>query len=104
MFSLYDFNQNYLLVVLFDVDFDCLVLYLELVFLLFGDVFYDFGVKIWYVYFLMIVIILIYYLFENGGLFEIVGVGNEGVLGIFFFMGGGMIFSYVVVQIGGYGY
>jgi hypothetical protein len=42
-----------------------------------------------YVYFPTTAIISIHYLLENGGSSEIAGVGNEGVLGVALFMGGG---------------
>ena len=41
---------------------------------------------------------------ENGGSSEIAGVGNEGMLGVALFMGGGSTPSRAVIQTGGHGY
>jgi CRP-like cAMP-binding protein len=100
----HDPNQNHLLAALLDADFDRLSCHLELVPLLLGDVLCESGGKLDYVYFPTTAIISIHYLLENGGSSEIAGVGNEGVLGISLFMGGGSTPSRATVQTGGFGY
>jgi hypothetical protein len=83
-----DPNQNHLLAALLDTEFDRLAPYLELVPMLLGDVLYESGGKLQYVYFPITAIVSLHYLLENGGSSEIAGVGNEGLVGISLFMGG----------------
>jgi CRP-like cAMP-binding protein len=97
-------NQNHLLAALLDAEFDRLSPHLELIPMLLGDVLYESGGKLHYVYFPTTSIISLHYLLENGGSSEIAGVGNEGVLGISLFMGGDTTPSRAIVQTGGYGY
>ncbi|MFZ6759200.1 Crp/Fnr family transcriptional regulator [Undibacterium sp. Ji50W] len=99
-----DPNQNYLLAALLDAEFNRLSPYLELVPMPLGDVLYESGGKLQYVYFPTTSIVSLHYLLENGGSSEIAGVGNEGVVGISLFMGGDSTPSRAVVQTGGYGY
>jgi CRP-like cAMP-binding protein len=97
-------NQNHLLAALLDVDYERLAPHLELVPMLLGDVLYESGGKLQYVYFPTNSIISLHYLLENGGSSEIAGVGNEGVIGIALFMGGDTTPSRAVVQTGGFAY
>lgn len=97
-------NQNHLLAALLDAEFDRLSPQLELIPMLLGDVLYESGGKLHYVYFPTTSIISLHYLLENGGSSEIAGVGNEGVLGISLFMGGDTTPSRAIVQTGGFGY
>jgi len=99
-----DPNHNHLLAALLDAEFDRLSPHLESIPLLLGDVLCESGGKLDYVYFPTTAIISLHYLLENGGSSEIAGVGNEGVLGISLFMGGGSTPSRAVVQTGGRGY
>ena len=100
----HDPSQNHLLAALLDAEFDRLAPHLELIPMLLGDVLYESGGKLQYVYFPTTSIVSLHYLLENGGSSEIAGVGNEGVLGISLFMGGETTPSSAVVQTGGYGY
>ena len=100
----HDPNQNHLLAALLDAEFDRLAPHLELVPMKLGDVLYESGAKIHYVYFPTSAIISLHYLLENGGSSEIAGVGNEGILGVSVFMGGDSTPSRAVVQTGGHGY
>jgi CRP-like cAMP-binding protein len=102
--GLHDPNQNHLLAAMLDAEFDRLAPHLELVPMLLGDVIYESGGKLQYVYFPTTSIVSLHYLLENGGSSEIAGVGNEGVLGISLFMGGDSTPSRAVVQTGGHGY
>lgn len=104
MATAHDPNQNHLLAALLDVEFDRLSPHLELVPMLLGDVLYESGGKLHYVYFPTSSIISLHYLLEDGGSSEIAGVGNEGVLGISLFMGGNTTPSRAIVQTGGFGY
>jgi CRP-like cAMP-binding protein len=100
----HDPNQNHLLAALLDTEFERLSPHLESVPLLLGDVLCESGGQLDYVYFPTTAIISLHYLLENGDMSEIAGVGNEGVLGISLFMGGGSTPSRAVVQTGGFGY
>ena len=104
MSSQNDPNQNHLLAALLDADFDRLAPHLELVPMRLGDVLYESGGKLQYVYFPTSAIVSLHYLLENGGSSEIAGVGNEGILGVSLFMGGNTTPSRAVVQTGGFGY
>ncbi len=104
MSSKQDPNQNHLMAALLDAEFDRLSPHLELIPMKLGDVLYESGDKVQYVYFPTSAIISLHYLLENGGSSEIAGVGNEGVLGISTFMGGDSTPSRAVVQTGGFGY
>lgn len=99
-----DPNHNHLLAALLDAEFDRLAPHLESIPLLLGDVLCESGAKLDYVYFPTTAIISLHYQLENGGSSEIAGVGNEGVLGISLFMGGGSTPSRAIVQTGGRGY
>jgi CRP-like cAMP-binding protein len=99
-----DPNQNHLLAALLDAEFERLSPHLQPVHLLLGDVLCESGGKLDYVYFPTTAIISIHYLLENGGSAEVAGVGNEGMLGVALFMGGGSTPSRAVVQTSGFGY
>ena len=104
MSSKQDPNQNHLLAALLDAEFGRLSPHLELTPMRLGDVLYESGDKLQYVYFPTSSIISLHYLLENGGSSEMAGVGNEGVLGVSLFMGGESTPSRAVVQTGGFGY
>jgi CRP-like cAMP-binding protein len=104
MSSQQDPNQNHLLAALLDAEFNRVAPHLELVTMKLGDVLYESGDKLQYVYFPTTAIISLHYLLENGGSSEIAGVGNEGLLGVSLFMGGESTPSRAVVQTGGFGY
>jgi CRP-like cAMP-binding protein len=104
MSSPQDPNQNHLLAALLDAEFNRLSPHLELISMKLGDVLYESGDRLQYVYFPTTCIISLHYLLENGGSSEIAGVGNEGLLGVSLFMGGDSTPSRAVVQTGGFGY
>jgi CRP-like cAMP-binding protein len=66
-------------------------------------VLYESGGTMSHVYFPTNAIISLLYVLENGASAEIAVVGNEGVVGISLFMGGGSTPSRAVVQSAGYG-
>ncbi|MFT5534089.1 MAG: CRP-like cAMP-binding protein [Candidatus Paceibacteria bacterium] len=104
MASLHNPTQNHLLANLPPTEFARLSPYLELVPLLLGDVLYESGGKLKYVYFPTSAILSLHCQLQNGSSSEIAGVGNEGVLGVSLFMGGLTTPSRATVQTGGYGY
>jgi CRP-like cAMP-binding protein len=77
---------------------------LELVEMPLGQVLYESGSTLEHVYFPTTSIVSLLYVMENGASAEIAVVGNEGVVGISIFMGGGSTPSRGVVQSAGHGY
>ncbi|MCK7593093.1 Crp/Fnr family transcriptional regulator [Pseudomarimonas salicorniae] len=69
-----------------------------------GKVLYEAGEAMRYVYFPTDAIVSLLYVMENGASAEISVVGNEGVVGVSVFMGGGSTPSRAVVQSGGQGF
>ncbi|MDB5796487.1 MAG: Crp/Fnr family transcriptional regulator [Paucimonas sp.] len=104
MHMLHDPNRNHLLAALLDAEFDRLAPHLELVPMLLGDVIHESGGTLHHAYFPTTAIVSLHYELENGSSAEIAGVGNEGVLGVSLFMGGGTTPSRALVQTGGHGY
>ncbi|MFL6659114.1 MAG: Crp/Fnr family transcriptional regulator [Massilia sp.] len=102
--SRHDPNQNHLLAAMPEAEYARLAPHLELLPMLLGDVLYESGGKLQYLYFPTTSIVSLHYLLENGGSSEIAGVGNEGVLGVSLFMGGNTTPSRAIVQTGGHGY
>jgi CRP-like cAMP-binding protein len=104
MLLTHDPFQNHLLAALPSAEFKRLEAELELVQLKLGDVLYESGCKLGYVYFPTTAIISLLYVLEDGASAEIAVVGNEGILGISLFMGGDTTPSRAVVQCAGWGY
>jgi CRP-like cAMP-binding protein len=69
-----------------------------------GDVLYESGAQLRYVYFPTTSIISLLYVMEDGASAEIAIVGNEGILGISLFMGGETTPSRAVVQSAGHAF
>ena len=69
-----------------------------------GEVLYESGAQLYFVYFPTTAIVSLHYLLENGASAEIAGVGNEGVIGTSIFMGGNTTPSLATVQTAGCGY
>jgi hypothetical protein len=67
-----------------------------------GDVLYESGGELRYVYFPTTSIVSLLYVLEGGASAEIAIVGNEGILGISLFMGGDTTPSRAVVQSAGH--
>jgi CRP-like cAMP-binding protein len=68
-----------------------------------GQVLYESGIALDYVYFPLTAIVSLLYVMENGASAEIAVVGNEGILGVSLFMGGESTPSRAVVQSAGLG-
>ena len=98
-----DPHQNHLLAALPATDYERLQPHLELIPMKLGDVLYESGSKLRYVYFPTTSIVSLLYVMEDGASAEIAIVGNEGILGISLFMGGDTTPSRAIVQSAGYG-
>jgi CRP-like cAMP-binding protein len=96
-------HQNHLLDALPIEDYERLALHLELIPMQLGDVLYEPGVNLRYVYFPTTSIVSLLYVMEDGASAEIAIVGNEGILGVPLFMGGDTTPSRAVVQSAGHG-
>ncbi|MCJ0765215.1 Crp/Fnr family transcriptional regulator [Variovorax terrae] len=97
-------RQNQLLAALPDAEWLRWQPQLELVDLSLGQVLYESGAKMPYVYFPVDAIVSLLYVLEDGASAEIAVVGFEGVVGISIFMGGGTTPSRAVVQSAGMGF
>ena len=97
-------HQNHLLNGLPAHDFARVESKLELIPLALGEVIYESGDKLRHVYFPTTSIISMLYVMEDGASAEIAVVGNEGIVGISLFMGGGTTPSRAVVQSAGCAY
>jgi len=97
-------KQNHLLDALPARDYDRIQAHLELVPMALGDVLYESGVQLRYVYFPTTSILSLLYVMEDGASAEIAIVGNEGILGISLFMGGETTPSRAVVQSAGHAF
>jgi CRP-like cAMP-binding protein len=97
-------HQNHLLEALPTGDYERLAPHLELIPMGLGDVIYESGSQLRYVYFPTTCIISLLYVMEDGASAEIAIVGNEGILGISLFMGGDTTPSRAVVQSAGHGF
>ncbi|PKO60670.1 MAG: Crp/Fnr family transcriptional regulator [Betaproteobacteria bacterium HGW-Betaproteobacteria-18] len=102
--SLHNPSQNHLLAALPTADFEALAAHLELVPLPLGQMLYDPGTQMRHAYFPTTSIVSLHYVTESGASAETAGVGNEGVVGISLFMGGGTTSSSAVVQTAGQAY
>ena len=97
-------QQNHLLDALPADKYEYFFSQLELVPMPVGEVLYESGEKLRYVYFPTTCIVSKFYVMENGASTEIAVVGNEGIIGISLFMGGGTMPNRAVVRNGGYAY
>jgi len=97
-------HQNHLLDALPPSDYERLAPHLELVPMALGEVLYESGVQLRFVYFPTTSILSLLYVMEDGASAEIAIVGNEGILGISLFMGGETTPSRAVVQSAGHAF
>ena len=94
-------RQNRLLAALPDEDYQRLVPHLSSVFFGLGEVVYEFAGRLDFVYFPTTAIVSLLYTMENGSSAEMGLTGNDGVVGIALFMGGGTMPNRAVVQSAG---
>jgi CRP-like cAMP-binding protein len=99
-----DPRQNRLLALLPDGEWQRWQPQLELVALPLGRVLYESGATLSHAYFPVSAIVSLQFVTENGSTAQIAVVGNEGVVGIPLFMGGGSTPSQAVVQSAGEAY
>ena len=104
MTALHDPKQNHLLHALPAAESARLFPHLELVAMPLGDVLYESGSQLRYVYFPSTSIVSLLYVMEDGASAEIAVVGNEGMVGVALFMGGETTPSRAVVQSAGHAY
>lgn len=97
-------KQNHLLAALPQDEYAVLAAHLEEVVLPLGEVIYESGGQLLYVYFPTTSIVSLLYVMENGASAEIAVVGNEGIIGIALFMGGNSMPNRAVVQSAGRAY
>ena len=97
-------GQNHLLDALPADKYERLFSQLELVPMLIGEVLYESGEELRYVYFPTTSIVSKFYVSENGASTESAVVGNEGLIGISLFMGGRTMPNRAVVRNEGYAY
>lgn len=93
--------ENRLLAALSPDDYDRLRPNLQQVSFSLGEVVYEFGGRLDYVYFPTTSIVSLLYTMENGSSAEMGLTGNDGVVGIALFMGGGTMPNRAVVQSAG---
>jgi CRP-like cAMP-binding protein len=97
------FKKNRLLSALPPAEWNRWSAALEAVEMPLGEVLYEPGVTLKYVYFPVTSIVSLLYVMENGASAEIAVVGNEGIVGVSLFMGGESTPSRAVVQSAGLG-
>ena len=96
--------QNQLLRALPAEASELLLPHLEPVDMRLGEVIYESGGELCYVYFPITCIVSLLYVMENGSSAEIAVVGNDGIVGVALFMGGGSMPNRAVVQSAGRAY
>jgi len=94
-------GQNYLLSELYAIEFDRLLPFLEPVLLTRGTVLYQANTEIMYAYFPTTAIVSIDSILADGSTVEIASVGNEGLVGVPIFMGGGTSPNRAIVRVTG---
>lgn len=97
----HDQVENRLLASLDDEEYKRLVPHLEQLSFPLGEVVYESGGQLDYVYFPTTAIVSLLYIMENGATAEMGLAGNEGVVGIALFMGGNTMPNRAVVQSAG---
>lgn len=97
----FDKFSNHLLAALPEAEWQRWLPHMELVDLKLGQVLYESGGKMHYVYFPINSIVSLLFVLENGSSAEIAVVDNEGIVGVSLFMGGETTPSRAVVQSAG---
>ena len=96
--------QNHLLAALPAEDYARLLPDLELIAMPLGRVLYESGGHLGHLYFPTTSIVSLLYVMESGASAEIAITGNDGLVGVFLFMGGAITPRQAVVQSAGNGY
>ena len=96
-----DAQMNHLIAALPPDEFSRVRASLEPVTLALGEVIYESGEQLEYIYFPTTAIIFLLYIMENGSTAEIGMAGNDGLVGIALYMGGSTTPSRAIVQSAG---
>lgn len=94
-------GHNHLLAALPGAELAALAPYLEPLTLALGQMIYEPGQQLQHAVFPTSAVVSLYYVTESGAAAESAGVGNEGMVGVSLFMGGGSTPSSAVVQTAG---
>jgi CRP-like cAMP-binding protein len=97
-------RQNHILGALPVAEYERLSPHLEWVQMPLGKVLYESGDELRHAYFPTTCIVSKLYVMENGASAEIAVIGNDGIIGVSLFMGGGTMPNRAVVQSEGYAY
>ncbi len=97
-------RQNHLLDALPAAEYERIIPHLELVPMPLGKVIYESGDELRYAYFPTTCIVSLLYVMENGASAEIAVVGNDGIIGVALFMGGGTMPNRAIVRSAGNAY
>ena len=97
-------DQNHLFHSIPDIEWERLLPHVEAVEMPLGMVLAEPGMKFSHVYFPSTAIISLIHTLENGTSAEVAAIGNEGIIGISIFMGGGGSNSSCIVKSAGQGY
>src|ERR1022692_1343808 len=97
-------QQNHLLAALSPAEHERLSPHLEPISLRLGNVLYESGDRLRYVYFPTDCIVSLLYVLKDGASAEISMVGNEGLIGVALFMGGETTSNRAIVQSAGAAY
>jgi CRP-like cAMP-binding protein len=103
MITLTEARANRLLAALPEADLRRFLPHLEAVEMPLGDVLYEAGTVLTHVYFPTTAVVSLLYVMRDGGSAEIAIIGNDGLVGISLFMGGGSTPSRALVQNAGQG-
>jgi CRP-like cAMP-binding protein len=97
-------RQNHLLDALPQAEYERIAPHLEMVPMALGEVLYESGGELRHAYFPTNCIVSLLYVMEDGASAEIAVAGNEGLVGVALFMGGGGMPNRAVVQSAGHAY
>lgn len=97
-------GHNYLLGALHEEEYGRIAPHLHLERLPIGQMLYRPGSQLSHAYFPSTAIVSLHYVTESGAVAETAGVGNEGMVGVAMFLGGGTMSGSAVVQTAGYAY
>lgn len=104
MLSLQNSKQNRILAALPVEEYTRLLPYMELIFMPLGHLIHESGAPITHLYFPVTSVVTPVYSVENGASVRLAVIGNEGLTGISYLLGGGDNTVGVVVQSAGNGY
>jgi CRP-like cAMP-binding protein len=97
-------RQNHLLAALSEAEYQRIFPHLERIAMPLGTVLYESGNELCYAYFPTNCIVSLLYVMESGAPAEIAMVGNDGIIGVSIFMGGGTMPNQAVVRNAGFAY